>query len=91
MDVTKITAALGQLFDGEDARIVFWNDPDGEFTGSLEDIDLDDIEVLKLDEVGALETKVRVEQDDPDGRYLLYSPAEEPEPGKRLAAGHAFV
>ena len=79
MDVTKITAALGQLFDDEDSRIVFWNDPDGEFTGSLQDIALEGVEVLKLDEVGTLEAKVRVEQDDPDGRYLLYSPAEEPD------------
>ena len=79
MDVAKITAAIGQLFDGEHARIVFWNDPDGEFTGSLKDITIEGVEVLKLDEVGALEAKVRVEQDDPAGRYLLYSPAEEPD------------
>ena len=28
---------------------------------------------------GALEAKIRIEQDDPAGRYLLYSPAEEPD------------
>ncbi len=79
MDVAKITAAIGQLFDDEHARIVFWNDPDGEFAGSLPDIALEGVEVLKLDEVGALEAKVRIEQDDPAGRYLLYSPAKEPD------------
>ena len=78
MDVSKITAAIGQLFDDEHARIVFWNDPDGEFAGSLKDITLEGVEVLKLDEIGALEAKVRIEQDDPAGRYLLYLPAEEP-------------
>ena len=79
MDVAQITAALDQVFNDEQVRIVFWNDPDGEFAGSLPDIALEGIEVLKLDEVGALEAKVRIEQDDPAGRYLLYSPAEEPD------------
>ena len=79
MDVAKITAALGRKFDDEDARIVFWNDPDGEFTESLKDITLEGVEILKLDEVGALEAKVSIERDDPAGRYLLYSPDEEPD------------
>ena len=79
MDVAQITAALDQVFNDEQVRIVFWNDPDGEFAGSLADIALEGVEVLKLDEVGALEAKVRIEQEDPAGRYLLYSPAEEPD------------
>ena len=79
MDVAQITAALDQVFNEEQVRIVFWNDPDGEFAGSLPDIALEGVEVLKLDEVGALEAKVRIEQEDPAGRYLLYSPAEEPD------------
>ena len=79
MDVAQITAALDQVFNDRQVRIVFWNDPDGEFAGSLPGIALEGVEVLKLDEVGALEAKVRIEQEDPAGRYLLYSPAEEPD------------
>ena len=79
MDVAQITDALDQVFNDQQVRIVFWNDPDGEFAGSLPDIELEGVEVLKLDEVGALEAKVRIEQEDPAGRYLLYSPAEEPD------------
>ena len=79
MDVAQITAALDQVFNDQQVRIVFWNDPDGEFAGSLPGIALEGVEVLKLDEVGALEAKVRIEQEDPAGRYLLYSPAEEPD------------
>ena len=79
MDVAQITDALDQVFNEEQVRVVFWNDPDGEFVESLADIELEGVEVLKLDEVGALEAKVRIEQDDPAGRYLLYSPAEEPD------------
>ena len=79
MDLKQITDALDRVFNDEQVRVVFWNDPDGEFIKSLPDIALDGVEVLKLDEVGALEAKVRIEQDDPAGRYLLYSPAEEPD------------
>ena len=79
MDVAQITAALVQVFNDEQVRVVFWNDPDREFVRSLPDIALEGVEVLKLDEVGALEAKVRIEQEDPAGRYLLYSPAEEPD------------
>ena len=79
MDVAQITDALDQVFNDDHVRIVFWNDPDGEFVESLPDIALEGVEVLNLDEVGALEAKVRIEQDDPAGRYLLYSPAEEPD------------
>ena len=79
MDVVQITDALGQVFNDEQVRVVFWNDPDREFAGSLPDIALEGVKVLKLDEVGALEAKVRIEQEDPAGRYLLYSPAEEPD------------
>ena len=79
MDVAQITDALDQVFNDEQVRVVFWNDPGGEFVGSLPDIALEGVAVLKLDEIGALEAKVRIEQDDPAGRYLLYSPAEEPD------------
>ena len=79
MDVAQITDALDQVFNDDHVRIVFWNDPNGEFVESLPDIALEGVEVLNLDEVGALEAKVRIEQDDPAGRYLLYSPGEEPD------------
>ena len=79
MDVAQITEALDRVFSDEQVRVIFWNDPDGEFVGSLPDIALEGVEILKLDEVGALEVKVRIEQDDPAGRYLLYSPAAEPD------------
>ena len=35
--------------------------------------------ILRLDEIGALETKIRTRTTDTVGKYLLYSPAEEPD------------
>ena len=79
MGVAQITDTLERVFNDENVRIVFWNDPDREFLESLPVIALKGVEVLDLDGVGALEAKVRIELDDPNGRYLLYAPAEEPD------------
>ena len=79
MDSTRITNALTRVFEEDDPRIVFWNDPDGEFTEILPSIALEGVTVLRLDRIGALEAKIRIEQDDTASRFLLYSPTEEPD------------
>jgi uncharacterized protein (TIGR02687 family) len=80
MDNTQIENALARLFDEEGHRIVFWNDPEKEFLMALLALNLpESVNVLRLDRVGALEIKIRIERDDPEGRYLLYAPTEEPD------------
>lgn len=78
-DLNQIQTALGRLFFEEGQRIIFWNDPEQEFANSLPSISLDGISVLRLDEVGALETKIRLEREEPESKFLLYSPTEEPD------------
>lgn len=79
MDNTQIEKALARLFDDEGYRIVFWNDPEKEFLITVPLLKLpNDVTVLRLNQIGALEAKVRIERDDPKGRYLLYTPTEEP-------------
>jgi len=79
MELTQLNETLNNVFSEENARIVFWNDPEQEFLEALAELDLDDVNLLRLDQVGALEVKIRVERDDPTGRFLLYSPTEEPD------------
>lgn len=83
MDQAQLLAALNKAFFEEENRIVFWHDPDGDFTNALGDIELDGVTVLNTDPedggIASLELKILLEQEDPEGRYLLYSPAEEPE------------
>jgi uncharacterized protein (TIGR02687 family) len=78
-DLNQINTALERLFVEEGHRIVFWNDPEREFQNMLPFLVLDGVTTLRLDEVGALEAKVRIEKDEPTGKFLLYSPAEEPD------------
>jgi uncharacterized protein (TIGR02687 family) len=78
MDTKQLNEALERLFIEEKERIVFWNDPEREFTHTLPFILLEGVETLRLDQTGAFETKLRIEQDT-GNRFLIYSPAEEPD------------
>ena len=78
-DLNQIHTALNRLFNEEGQRIVFWNDPDREFQNTLPFIMLDGVTTLRLDEVGALEVKIRLEREEPNSKFLLYAPTEEPD------------
>jgi uncharacterized protein (TIGR02687 family) len=78
-DHKQIHTALDRLFQEEGQRIVFWNDPDQEFVSTLPFLSLDGVTILRLDEMGSLETKIRLEREEPQGKFLLYSALEEPD------------
>ena len=78
-DLDQISAALERLFNEEGQRIVFWNDPEQEFQSILPFIMVEGVTTLRLDEVGALDAKIRMERAEPNGRFLLYAPTEEPD------------
>ena len=80
METERIREALGDQFNTKGHRIVFWHDPDREFEEILDELDLDGVSLLRLDEHPALAVKVRLEQEDPTGRYLLYAPFDPPAP-----------
>lgn len=79
MDTKQLNDALKRIFVEEGQRIVFWNDPDQEFHNTLPFLNLENVTVIRLDEVGALEAKIRIEQEDCTGKFLLYFPTEEPD------------
>ena len=78
-DLNQIHTALERLFHEEGQRIVFWNDPDQEFQSTLMFVMLDGVTTLRLDRIGALEVKIRLERDEAHAKFLLYSPSEEPD------------
>ena len=79
MDTKQINDALDRIFHEEGARIVFWNDPEREFLNVLPFLLLEGVTTIRLDQEAALGVKIRLEREDPTGKYLLYSPAEEPD------------
>lgn len=78
-DLNQINTALNRLFVDEGQRIVFWNDPDKEFQNILPYILLEGVNILRLDEVGQLAAKIRIELEEPAGKFLVYAPSEEPD------------
>ena len=78
-DLNQIHTALNRLFNEEGQRIVFWNDPDREFFMTVPLLELNGVTMLRLDEIGALEVKIRLEREEPNGKFLLYAPTEEPD------------
>ncbi len=78
MDTRQITAALTKIYHDEKQRIVFWHDPEREFESVISMLELDGINILRLNEIGSLAVKIKLEGEDTKGKYLLYSPMEEP-------------
>ncbi len=78
----RITENLARLFGPEHARVVLWHDAAREFEADLAALELDGVELLRLDLMGALEAKIHIEAGLGAGRYLIYAPFEEPEPEK---------
>ncbi|MGC4033261.1 MAG: BREX-1 system phosphatase PglZ type A [Tepidisphaeraceae bacterium] len=78
MTSDQLESALRKKF--ETSRVVFWNDPDREFYDLVSGLFfLSGVKVLRLDQLGSFEAKLRIEHEDPEAKYLVYAPSQEPE------------
>ncbi len=80
MNTKQISDTLNQIFSEKNKRIIFWYDGDKEFDEALSSISLDNAELLRLDEHGALELKIKLEFENPEDKFILYAPWHEPAP-----------
>ena len=78
----QVIQGLTRLFHTENAKVVLWHDAAREFEADLADLALEGVDLLRLDQLGALEAKIHIEAGQGAGRYLIYAPFEEPEPEK---------
>ena len=85
MDTKQINDALDRIFTEENQRIVFWNDPEREFQNILPYLMLNNVNVIRLNEMGSLEVKIKVEREDPEGKYLCI-----PQPRSRITRTTGF-
>lgn len=77
MDTPQIRTKLQDLFAQH--RIVFWNDAEVEFEDSLADLNLADVEIIRLDQEGQFKTKITLERDKPQQKFLVYGTNPVPE------------
>ncbi len=61
--------------------VVFWHDVDAEFGSAVEGLQLNGVQLVRLDDSSALRVKLDIEQA-PAQRWLVYSAKPEPEPTK---------
>ena len=55
-------------------RILFWQDPDGEFSDQVDELCLDGIKILKLTGKNNFAAKQILSETDTDSNYLVYNP-----------------
>lgn len=67
MDSSQLTTSLNRCFKTESHRLVFWHDPEHEFEEALSALDIDEVNILRLDEIGSLALKVKWELEDHSG------------------------
>jgi len=80
MNIEQINQTLANIFKKENRRIVFWYDGEKEFEESLPSIKIKGVTIVRLDEIGALDLKIRLETKDINEKYILYAPTFEPAP-----------
>ena len=79
MNTQRIQTALAALY--QDCTTVFWHDIDSEFSTSIDALQLDGVQIVRLDDSPALRVKLQIEAA-PSQRWLFYSNRPEPEPTK---------
>jgi hypothetical protein len=78
MNITQIRDTLNSIFIEKNKQIIFWYDGEKEFEEILPELELDNATLMPIDKTPGLELKIKLELDDPEGRYVLYAPYHEP-------------
>ncbi len=55
-------------------RIIFWQDPDGEFSSLADELCLDNVKILKLTGKNNFAAKMLLSETDTESNYLVYNP-----------------
>lgn len=80
MDSQQIQTTLLKVYQEEKHRVIFWYDTDAEFQDIISSLDLAGVNIIFIEDEGALALKIKLEFEDPEGQYLIYAPYAEPVP-----------
>ena len=67
------------LVENYKRRIIFWQDPDGEFAGMVDELSLDGVKLLKLTGRNNFAAKMLLSDTDTESSYLVYNPIAYPD------------
>jgi len=80
MDIKQINDSLSRLFFEENRQVVLWYDAEQNFEAEFEALGLEDIIKWRIDQNGELATKLEIELNRPNSKFLLYSSTQKPSP-----------
>lgn len=75
----QITDKLNEEFAGENRKLIFWYDSNGEFAEDIDSLELVNASVYKLQPDNQFETKYFLERKDTVHNYLVYAPFAKPD------------
>lgn len=78
MNIDEIVKTLKESYnaplrDGEQRKIIFWLDKEGSFSEIIDEINIDDVMVHKLNESNFFYSKYLLEEEDTASNYLVYT------------------
>jgi uncharacterized protein (TIGR02687 family) len=83
MDISKVKEELNKYFNGQKSsyqkrKIAIWYDTKQDYAESINDLELDDVEILMFEGNNNFEVKYKVEYKDKEKDFLIYAPIEKP-------------
>lgn len=75
----QITDKLNEEFTGENRKLIFWYDANGEFVDDVDSLELVNAKVYHLQPDNQFMTKYFLERQDTENNYLIYAPFAKPD------------
>ena len=79
LNLKQITDKLNEEFTSEERRLIFWYDDNAEFSEEIDNIELINAKVLRLEKDNQLYIKYFLEMEDRETSYLVYAPFPKPD------------
>lgn len=85
MNLKEIKNVLTETFNkeldyGKKRQIVFWYDEEGEFVEDIDELNIDNVRLLKLNENNSYTIKYEIERVDKVSHFLIYAKMQKPSP-----------
>ncbi|MDR2171634.1 MAG: BREX-1 system phosphatase PglZ type A [Planctomycetaceae bacterium] len=76
--MTQIIESLNKIYQQKKHRIVFWQDQERAFESEIDKIQIEDVELIRLEQIGHFALKILIEITKPQQKFLIYSTSEPP-------------
>lgn len=86
LNLKQITDKLNEEFTSEERRLIFWYDDNAEFSEEIDNIELINAKVLRLEKDNQLYIKYFLEVEDKETSYLVYATFPKPDIGENHLA-----